>query len=105
MICGKSGGTVTCRLRLLAKALTLTAASTAERSRRHPHAASRQLARNIGNDAAGRIGDEADQIVGRQLGARDDAAAERAPRVTIVCILQRLFSAQSDVPLAPAITD
>src|SRR4029078_626286 len=72
---------------------------------RHPHAAARQLACDIGNDAAGRSGDEADQIVGRQLGARDDAAAERAPHVSIVCILQRLLlSAQSDVPLAPAIT-
>ena len=48
------------------------------------------------------IGDEADQIVGRQLGARDDAAAERAPLVGVVCV-QLLLSDQSDVPRVPAI--
>ena len=66
MTSGKSGGTVTCRLRLLAKALPLTAASTADRWP-SPTRRARQLARDIGNDEAGRIGDKTDQIVGRQL--------------------------------------
>ena len=52
-----------------------TALSTASCGRVHPHAAARQLGRDIGNDLAIGIGDKTDESVSGMIFARDDVAA------------------------------
>ena len=101
---GKSGATVDLPLQAFGKCVALGGGGDGGPVRRHPDAAPRQLARQVGNDRARGVYDEAEKIGGDALGARDDAAAQRARRRdAVVVILLLAFSAQADLLPPPDI--